>query len=85
MSRVSLVVFPVIRVMSVERCAPRVFADSILTKPDFESRQERREIFFSGVNFVCCLLFCVCSTPVLAQWHIKDPGHSAKVQVAGYI
>ena len=22
--------------------------------------------------------------PVLPQWHVKDPGHSAKVQVAGY-
>ena len=35
-------------------------------------------IFFSGVNFVCWLLFGVHSTLVLLQWHIKDPGHSAK-------
>ena len=35
-------------------------------------------IFFSSVNFVCWLLFGVCSTPLLPQWHIKDPGHSAK-------
>ena len=35
-------------------------------------------IFFSRVNFVCWLLFSVRSTPVLPQWHIKDPGHSAK-------
>ena len=35
-------------------------------------------IFFSRVNFVCWLLFDVRSTPVLPQWHIKDPGHSAK-------
>ena len=35
-------------------------------------------IFFSSVNFVCCLLFSVRSTPVLLQWHVKDPGHSAK-------
>ena len=35
-------------------------------------------IFFSGVNFVCWLLFGVRSTPVLLQWHIKDPGQSAK-------
>ena len=35
-------------------------------------------IFSSRVNFACCLLFGVCSTPVLPQWHIKDPGHSAK-------
>ena len=35
-------------------------------------------IFFSWVNFVCWLLFGVRSTPVLPQWYIKDPGHSAK-------
>ena len=35
-------------------------------------------IFFSRVNFVCWLLFGVRSTPVLRQWHVKDPGHSAK-------
>ena len=35
-------------------------------------------IFFSRVNFVCWLLFNVHSTPVLPQWHAKDPGHSAK-------
>ena len=35
-------------------------------------------MFYSRVNFVCGLLFGVRSTPVLLQWHIKDPGHSAK-------
>ena len=35
-------------------------------------------IFFSRVNFLCRLLFGVSSTPVLPQWHVKDPGHSAK-------
>ena len=35
-------------------------------------------IFFSRVDFVCWLSFGVRSTPVLPQWHIKDPGHSAK-------
>ena len=35
-------------------------------------------IFFSRVNFVCWLLFGVHSTPMLPQWHIKDPGHSAE-------
>ena len=35
-------------------------------------------IFFSRVNFACWLLFCVHSTPLLLQWHIKGPGHSAK-------
>ena len=38
-------------------------------------------IFFSRVNFVCWLLFGVHSTPVLLQWHVKDPGHSAKSAV----
>ena len=35
-------------------------------------------IFFSRVNFVCWLLFGVHSTPLLPQWHVKDPGHFAK-------
>ena len=35
-------------------------------------------IFFSRINFVCWLLFGVRSTPVLPQWHVKDPGYSAK-------
>ena len=35
-------------------------------------------ILFSRVNFVCWLLFSVRSYPMLLQWHIKDPGHSAK-------
>ena len=34
--------------------------------------------FFSRVNFVCWLLFGVCFTPMLLQWHIKDHDHSAK-------
>ena len=33
---------------------------------------------FSGVNFVRWLLFRVCSTPMLLQWHLKDLRHSAK-------
>ena len=35
-------------------------------------------IFFFRVNFVCRLLFGVCSTPVFSQLHVKDPGHSAQ-------
>ena len=35
-------------------------------------------IFCSRVNFVCCLIFGVHSCPMLPQWQIKDPGHSAK-------
>ena len=35
-------------------------------------------IFFSRVNFVCWILFGIRSTPLLLQWHAKDPGHSAK-------
>ena len=40
----------------------------------------RGRIFFSRVNFVCWLLilFGVCSIHMLPQWHVKDPGHSAK-------
>ena len=36
-----------------------------------------RRIFFSRVSFVCWLLFSVCFTPMLPQWHVNDPGHSA--------
>ena len=35
-------------------------------------------IFVSRVNFVCWLLFGVRSIPMLQQWHVQDPGHSAK-------
>ena len=35
------------------------------------------EFFFSGIKFLCLFLFGVCST-MLPQWHLKDPGHSAK-------
>ena len=45
---------------------------------EFESRQGRRENFLLRVNFVYWLLFGVRSTPVLPQWHVQDPGHSAK-------
>ena len=39
--------------------------------------RSRRTIFFSGVNSVCWLVFVVCSNPMLPQWHIQDPSHSA--------
>ena len=45
---------------------------------EFKFRQQRRENFFSRDNFVCWLLIGVRFTPVLPQWHVKDPGHSAK-------
>ena len=35
-------------------------------------------IFFFRANLACWLLFVVRSTPVLPQWQVKDPGHSAK-------
>ena len=35
-------------------------------------------IFFSRVNFLFWLLLGVRSTPLLLQWHVKDPRHSAK-------
>ena len=34
--------------------------------------------FFYRVSIECWLLFDVRSNPVLPQWHVKDPGHSAK-------
>ena len=44
----------------------------------FNTWQEWQEIFFSRVTFLCWPLFSVHSTPLLPQWHIKDPSHSAK-------
>ena len=41
-------------------------------------------VFFSRVNFLCGLLFDVRSNPVLLQWDVKDPGHSARSTVAGH-
>ena len=35
-------------------------------------------VFFSRVNFLCWLLFGVCSTSALLQWHVKGSCHSAK-------
>ena len=35
-------------------------------------------IFFCRVSFMCWLVFGARSTPVLLQWHVKDPVHSAK-------
>ena len=37
-----------------------------------------RKMFFSRANFQCWLLVSVCFTPLLLQWHIKDPGHCSK-------
>ena len=46
---------------------------------EFESRHERWGEFSSPESTLCPdPLFCVRSTPVLPQWHVKDPGHSAK-------
>ena len=34
---------------------------------------------FPSLELTLCVdLFGVRSTPVLSQWHVKDPGHSAK-------
>ena len=35
-------------------------------------------MFFPRFNFVCWLLFSGRSILVWPQWHVKDPGHSAK-------
>ena len=36
------------------------------------------EIFLTRINFCADSHFGIRSTPVLPQWHVKDPGHSAK-------
>ena len=38
---------------------------------------QRHFILFSGTAF----LFCVCSTPILPQWHAKDPAQKWRWQV----
>ena len=43
---------------------------------DFESRQERRENFLFK-SAVLTLIQCPFHS-VLPQWHVKDPGYSAK-------
>ena len=53
-------------------------SDSLLKGLSSNSSISGGRLFFSKVNFVCWLLSAVCSTPVLPQWHVKDPGHSAK-------
>ena len=53
-------------------------AETIFTVNTAASVRSSARIFFSRVNFVCWLLFSVCSILVLPQWHVKDPGHSAK-------
>ena len=47
---------------------------------EFESRQERHENFFSPELTLCANSYFVqCPFhPVLPQWHVKDPGHSAR-------
>ena len=42
-------------------------------------RNDGRILFFSRVNFpVLIFIQCPFQTPVLPQWHVKDPSHSAK-------
>ena len=69
--------------LTITRCGSR---DSLLVERRTRDRKVASSnpgrsggrIFFSRVNFVCCLLFGVRSTPVLPQWHVKDTGRSAK-------
>ena len=44
---------------------------------DWDRQREKGKIFFR-VNFVGWFVLGVHSTPVLPQWHVKDPSHSAK-------
>ena len=69
------------------------FRDSLLLKHRTRDRKVASSnpgrsggrIFFSRVNSPCYLLFGVRLNSVLQQWHIKEPGHSAKkVHMAGY-
>ena len=45
---------------------------------EFESRLEQRENCLPRCQ-LCVLILILCrSIPVLPEWHVKDPGHSAK-------
>ena len=46
----------------------------------WRKRYERRQVLKEGWSFArdSTDLFGVCFAPVLPQWHIKDPSHSAK-------
>ena len=46
--------------------------------PGFELATFRSRVRRS-TNYLSRLLFGVRSTPVSPQWHVKDPGHSAKI------
>ena len=45
---------------------------------EFVSRQDRRENFLLQRNFFVLTLIRYPFHPMLPQWHVKDPGHSAK-------
>ena len=42
------------------------------------TRDRRENFLLQGQLCVLTLIRCVRSTPVLPQWHVKAPGHSAK-------
>ena len=55
-------------------------SDSWSKVPGSGPRRIGERIFCSTFNFLCWLFFrCPFrNTPVIPQWHVKDPGHSAK-------
>ena len=52
--------------------------DSWLKGGEFESQQEWQDNFSSQEWTLCALIRCLFHLPMLPQWHIKDPSHSAK-------
>ena len=59
-------------------CGDSLLVERLLLVASSNSSRSGRRIFFSRINFVCWLLIGVHFTPVLPQWHVRDPGHSAK-------
>ena len=58
---------------------PHSFSVSILSSLATLSLQSSIKGYYACMILpVCWLLFSVCSTPVLPQWHVKDLSHSAK-------
>ena len=46
--------------------------------PGFIPNRSGRRFLFSQLTFYADFYFRILSTPIIPQWHVKDPGHSTK-------
>ena len=73
-----MVLFTMVRMKIIVSCLMFLHLYIVCLETFSNTSKNGRRIFFSRVNFICWLLFSCHSIPVLLQWHVKDPGHSAK-------